>query len=220
MSRLLLVEDDAALAAMVAEYLQRAGYHVDHVARGDQAVARIQTAPPDLVLLDVELPGLDGFEVVRRVRPTWAGPILMLTARGDEIDQVVGLELGATAYLPKPVSPRLLLAHVRAHLRQPAGDVLELGALAIDVERREARLGGVDLELGDAEFDLLLQLARRPGAIVSRDDLLGTLRGLEYDGLDRSVDQRVSRLRRAFGEAGRKWIKTVRGEGYLLAPPR
>lgn len=220
MARLLLVEDDRALAAMVVEYLERAGHEVDHVARGDRAVEAVRRARPALVLLDVELPGLDGFEICRQVRAFFHGPVLMLTARGDEVDQVVGLELGATAYLAKPISPRLLLANVRAHLRQPAGTVHELGPLRVDVERREATLSDQPMVLGDAEFDLLVQLVRSPGAIVSRDDLLGELRGLDYDGLDRSVDQRVSRLRRAFGPDGRRWIKTVRGEGYLLAPPR
>ena len=213
---ILLVEDDPRLAGLVCDYLRGAGLQVRHVGDGDEAVRVILDDPPELVLLDVELPGRDGLAVCRAVRERYAGPIVMLTARADEIDEIVGLEVGADAYLAKPVSPRRLLAHVRAQLRRPSA-ALQQGPLSVDPSRREALLHGEVLSLGDAEFDLLVRLVERAGEVVRREDLLRELRGLDYDGLDRSIDQRISRLRKALGA---DWIKTVRGEGYLLRPPR
>ena len=198
------------------DYLVGAGLEVEVVRDGDAAVKRILETNPELVLLDIELPGRDGLAVCRAVRERYAGPIVMLTARGDEIDEIIGLEVGADAYLAKPVSPRKLLAHVRAQLRRPSGALTE-GPLTVCPSRREALLDGDLLSLGDAEFDLLVRLVERAGQVVRREDLLRELRGLNYDGLDRSIDQRISRLRKALGP---DWIKTVRGEGYLLRPPR
>lgn len=221
--RLLLVEDDLRTATLVQEYLVAQGFAVDHEADGIRAARRIVAEQPDLVVLDLMLPGKDGLAICREVRPAYAGPILMLTARGDEIDEVVGLELGADDYLAKPVRPRLLVARIRALLRRrpsPASpDRLTIGSLVVDRARREVQVEGVDVALTTSEFDLLWVLASRAGEVVSRSALFVALRGIPYDGLDRSVDMRVAAVRRRIESNGRVWIKTVRGEGYLLVPP-
>jgi len=222
-ARILIVEDDAKLALLVQEYLQSNGFEVIIEPRGDRAPDRILTERPDLVILDLMLPGLDGLQVCREVRPRFPNPILMLTARGEEVDEVVGLELGADDYLAKPVRPRLLLARINALLRrlpQPAhgeGAII-LGALTIEPANRRATLAGQELDLTTAEFDLLLYLARRAGEAVTREEIYRDLRGIEWDGLDRSIDLRVARLRRKLGDDGRnpQQIKSVRGTGYVL----
>ena len=232
--RVLLVEDDPKLAALVQEYLQQSGLVVEIEPRGDTAPARILASPqPDLVILDLMLPGLDGLSVCKAVRPDFAGAILMLTARGDEVDEVVGLELGADDYLAKPVSPRLLLARINSLLRRsssqapdiapsaPTPDLVEVGPLTVDQTRRVASLSGRGLDLTTAEFDLLWYMALRTGEVLSRERIYQELRGIEYDGLDRSIDLRVARLRRKLGDDGKqpRLIKSVRGTGYLLVPP-
>ena len=232
--RILLVEDDPKFAALVQEYLQQSGLSVEIEPRGDKAPARILGDPaPDLVILDLMLPGLDGLSVCKAVRPDYNGAILMLTAKGDEVDEVVGLELGADDYLAKPVSPRLLLARVNSLLRraaphattaaaeEPAPDHIEVGPLSVDSARRLAALDGQALDLTTAEFDLLWYMALRTGEVLSRERIYQELRGIEYDGLDRSIDLRVARLRRKLGDDGKqpRLIKSVRGTGYLLVPP-
>jgi two-component system, OmpR family, response regulator RstA len=231
--RILIVEDDLKLAGLVREFLGANGFAVLVEPRGDRAVARILDERPDLVILDLMLPGLDGLSVCRNVRPRFHGAILMLTARGDAMDEVVGLEIGADDYLAKPVLPRLLLARVNTLLRRTArterpsrGETpveaprtrLELGSLAIDASCRSATLGGAPVELTTAEFDLLWLLARHAGVVLSRERIYSELRGIEYDGLDRSMDLRIARLRRKIGDDGKQpqKIKSIRGEGYLL----
>ena len=232
--RILLVEDDPKLASLVQEYLQQSGLQVEVEPRGDRAPARILGDPrPDLVILDLMLPGLDGLSVCKAVRPEFRGAILMLTAKGDEVDEVVGLELGADDYLAKPVSPRLLLARVNTLLRRAAPppsspsageespEQVEVGPLSEDRARRVATLDGQSLDLTTAEFDLLWYLCRRAGEVLSRERIYSELRGIEYDGLDRSIDLRVARLRRKLGDDGKqpRLIKSIRGTGYLLVPP-
>lgn len=220
---ILLVEDDLALADLIRGYLLRQGLRVRHVATGPQAVETVLGEPPDLVLLDVMLPGMDGLEVCRTIRPRFAGVILMLTARSDDIDQVMGLELGADDYLAKPVNPRVLLAHIRALLRRAEeprrSDRLVFGELVIDAARREVTRAGRAIELSTAEFDLLWLLARQAGQTVSREAIMGSLRGIQYDGLDRSIDIRISHIRKRIEDdpAAPRHIKTVRGVGYLFA---
>lgn len=228
MPRILLIEDDARTAELVGDYLEANGFDVDVQAEGTGAVERILEERPDLVLLDWMLPGEDGPTICRRVRDQYPGPILMLTARGDDIDQVVGLEMGADDYLAKPANPRVLLARIKSLLRRvkssgPAsGEVerrVELGDLIVDLAQREAHVGGHQVPLTTAEFDLLWLLATRVGEAVDRDTLFQELRGIAYDGLDRSMDMRVSTVRRAVSDAdpeGRDWIVTVRGVGYQL----
>lgn len=221
---IVLVEDDARLGTMVTEYLQRHGYQVAHECTGEQAIERILTELPALVLLDVGLPDQDGFEVCRRVRPHYDGIICVLSARTDDIDQVLALELGADDYIGKPIEPRVLLARLRAHLRrhrrdEPRDGVLRFGQLAIDPSTRNVHLQQRLLDLTTAEFDLLHLLARNAGQILDRDAMLRGLRGIAFDGLDRSIDARISRLRRKLGDNPEQpeRIKTVRGRGYLFS---
>jgi DNA-binding response OmpR family regulator len=224
-TRLLLVEDDERLASLTAEYLRQSGFEVGIEPRGDRAVERIQREDPDLVVLDLMLPGEDGLSICRRLRPAWRGPILMLTARAEEIDQVLGLEMGADDYVAKPVSPRLLLARIRAMLRRgvpPPGapERVVVGSLVVDRLTREVRIDDKPLEMTSTEFDLLWLLASHAGEPLSRDELIKELRGIDYDGIDRSMDVRVSQLRRKLAQDPRHAdrIKTVRGVGYQFAP--
>ena len=220
-AHILLVEDDAKLAALVKRYLEQEGFAVTVEPRGDRAVARIVELLPSLVLLDVMLPGADGFTVCREARSRFAGPIAMLTAKTEEVDEVLGLEFGADDYIAKPVRPRVLLARIRMLLRRAealtSGLIrrLTIGDLCVDASRREVTRGNVTLELTTLEFDLLWLLASHAGQVLSRDRLYAELHGTQYDGLDRSIDLCVSRLRRKLGDP--RWIKSVRGTGYLLA---
>ncbi|MEQ1568393.1 MAG: response regulator transcription factor [Myxococcota bacterium] len=218
---LLLVEDDARLAGLLAEYLGRNGFSVSIEHNGARAATRIPAEAPDAVILDIGLEGLDGLAVCRRVREQYAGPILIFSARGDEVDQVVGLEVGADDYVPKPASPRLLLARVRALLRRsaPPTQRVELGALVVAAASRTVTVDGAPVELTSSEFDLLWALARNAGRPMSRQELMQECRGIDYDGLDRSLDVRVAKLRQRLGEPHR-FIKTVRGVGYQLAVDR
>ena len=233
-TRILLVEDDQRLAALTAEYLRKNDFEVLIEATGNRAEARILNERPDLVMLDVMLPGKDGFEVCRAVRAQYGGVILMLTARDEDFDQILGLELGADDYIAKPVQPRLLLARIKALLRRSpvtpgsvAGEAsdsaapteLTFGRFRISQATRSTCLGDDAIDLTTAEFDLLWLLARHAGNILSRDDLLQELRGIGFDGLDRSIDARISRLRRKLGDDPENptRIKTVRGKGYLFS---
>jgi two-component system, OmpR family, response regulator RstA len=224
-ARILLVEDDTKLARLVKEFLERSSFEVAIEERGDHAVNRIIQEGPDLVVLDVMLPGLDGFEVCRQVRGQYKHPILMLTARGEEADELAGLGVGADDYMAKPVRPQLLLARINTLLRRSQRFVAEnqqikAGSLMIDSSRRTATLGEAPLDLTTAEFDLLWLLAGRAGEIVTRDQISHALRGYEWDGQGRSIDLCVSRLRKKLGDAGRKpeRIRSVRGTGYMWVP--
>lgn len=226
-TRILLVEDDTRLACLTAEYLAKNGFRVDIEGDGETAEHRILTENPDLVILDIMLPGKDGFEICRTVRPSYHGVILMLTARDEDVDQILGLELGADDFIAKPVQPRLLLARVRALLRrlpsasqETAGqEQLNFGQFHISQATRTATLGNSPIDLTTAEFDLLWLLAQRAGTVLSRDDLLQDLRGIGFDGLDRSIDARISRLRKKLNDDPENptRIKTVRGKGYLFS---
>jgi len=224
--RVLLVEDDAPLASMVADFLSPHGFEVSIEGRGDTAVDRITKENPDAVLLDVNLPGLDGFSVCKAVRLGYRGPIIMLTARGEEIDEVLGLESGADDYMAKPVRPRALLARLRTHLRRAAptehealSRPIQVGSLLVDASRRCAELDGVALDVSTAEFDLLHLLAENVGRTLSRNDIYQHIHETKYDGMDRSIDLRISRLRKKLGDdpAKPQRIKSVRGVGYMLA---
>ncbi|SCX76156.1 response regulator [Desulfoluna spongiiphila] len=225
----LLVEDDLPLAGLISEYLGQNGYHVTQVHAGDEAVPVIVSSRPDLVILDLMLPGLDGLSVCREVRPLYPGPILMLTAREDDMDQVAGLEMGADDYVKKPVEPRVLLARIRALFRRYEGTAptagakgdtrdLHFGALEIRMTTRSVSFCGEEVKLSTTEFDTLRVLASHAGDILSRDDLSRELKGREYDGIDRSIDICISRLRRKLEENPEtpERIKTVWGSGYLF----
>lgn len=220
--RLVLVEDDVALSDLTRQYLTREGFEVMTVSDGLQAPDRIQAWAPDLVILDIMLPGQDGLEVCRQIQRFYRGPILFLTARGESLDEILGLELGADDYLTKPVEPRVLLARIKAHLRRSRrrndwSDVSDGSVLDwLNVDKRNLRVTcqGRDIELTQPEFNLLCLLYDQPGVIHSRDEIMKSLRGIEYDGVSRTVDILVSGIRQKLGLENA--IRTVRGKGYLL----
>lgn len=234
--RILIVEDDERLADLTKEYLESNGLVVSVEGNGTHAIQRILTEKPDLVVLDLMLPGEDGLSICRKVRPAYNGPILMLTARTDDLDQVLGLEMGADDYMSKPVRPRVLLARIRALLRRSKemsgnvaagneGGVDSQGAkrlvfnnLTVDSSMREAWLNDESIDLTSAEFDLLWLLSSHAGTVLSREEIFTALRGIEYDGQDRSIDVRVSRIRPKIGDdpVHPRRIKTVRSKGYLF----
>jgi two-component system OmpR family response regulator len=218
----MLVEDDARLADLVTEYLAGYEFKVDVVSRGDEAVARFKAAPPDIVVLDLMLPGLDGMLVCRQLRDLTKIPILIMTAREDSYDEVSLLEQGADDFINKPVQPRVLLARLRALLRRTqnkqASDMLTFGALSIATSDRTVTWRGEPCVLSNTEYKLLLVLAESAGTVLSRDALLKKMRGIEFDGLDRSIDNSISKLRRKFDDSESEKIKTVWGEGYLFSP--
>jgi len=225
---LLLVEDDAELAELIQDYLASEQFTVSWSDNGTDAVERIVQEQPDIVILDYMLPGLNGLEVCKRVIPNYAGPILMLTAKDDDMLEITSLNHGALGFLRKPVRPHILLAHIKAHLRaaekrhtpdSSSNSSLVVQDLVLDVASLRATLAGVELPLTSAEFELLLLLAQSAGKALSRDEISQSLRGLEYDGLDRTIDMRISSLRRKLGDESPPYtyIKTVRSKGYLLA---
>ena len=222
---IVLVEDDVGLADLIKERLEGEGFRVLHEVNGEAARDLILAQSPDLVVLDIMLPGMDGFQVCRQVRPSYRGPILILTARDDDLDEILGLELGADDYVTKPVKPRVLLARIRALLRraQPSAEEprisrVNIGELTVDASRRETTLRDQVVDLTTVEFNLLWYLVGHAGQVVSRQDLYQAIYNLDYDGLDRSIDVYISRLRQKLGDdpAMPHYIKTVRGVGYLL----
>jgi two-component system, OmpR family, phosphate regulon response regulator OmpR len=233
--RVLLIEDDSRLAAMVEEYLGKAGFHVVHADNGARGLALHGQGPVDVVILDLMLPDADGLDICRQIRARSDSPILMLTARGDPMDRVVGLEMGADDYLPKPFEPRELLARLRAILRRsraatrgeanngpsagPTSDVLRHGRLEIDRGAREVRLDGAACALTGYQFALLLALAEHAGRVMSRDAMMDAVKGEQIEAFDRSIDVHVSRIRAAIEDDPKKprRIITVRGIGYVFA---
>ena len=221
--RILLIEDDSRLADMVAEYLGKAGFHVIHAENGTRGLALHGREPVDVVVLDLMLPDGDGLDVCRQIRARSDSPILMLTARGDPMDRVVGLEMGADDYLPKPFEPRELLARLRAILRRsragPKPDLMRYGRLEIDRGGREVRLDGTPRPLTGYQFALLLALAEHAGRVMSRDALMDAVKGEQFEAFDRSIDVHVSRIRAAIEDDPRKprRVIKVRGSGYVFA---
>ena len=226
--QVLIVEDDQRLAELTREYLEANGLRVSIEGNGALAAARIINEQPDLVILDLMLPGEDGLSICRKVRERFDGPILMLTARSDDTDQILGLDLGADDYVCKPVRPRLLLARIQALLRRsevPEATPeklrrLQFGPLVVDNALREAWLNDNGIELTSAEFDLLWLLVANAGRILSREEIFTALRGIGYDGQDRSIDVRISRIRPKIGDDPDhpRLIKTIRSKGYLFVP--
>ena len=227
--KILIIDDDQELTLLVSRFLQRNGFDVTVEHTGEKVAECIESRKPDLLVLDVMLPGKDGLTICREIRSSFHNPIIMLTALDDDIDEVTGLEVGADDYLRKPISPRVLLAHIRAQLRRhgvqgQSSDTTRLsvnqGSLIIDPATREVMQNDSKLTLSTAEFDLLHTLAKRAGQIITRDQLHREIFKIEYDGVDRSIDIRISRLRKKLGDDPREpvVIKTVRGQGYLLAP--
>ncbi|MFT7402406.1 MAG: DNA-binding response OmpR family regulator [Hydrogenophaga sp.] len=230
---LLMIEDDSRLAQMVVDYLGQSGYAVTHAASGEAGLEQLPLVMPELVMLDLMMPGIDGLEVCRRIRalPGQLGrvPVIMLTAKGDPMDRIVGLELGADDYLPKPFEPRELLARIRAVLRR-RGDggatsttrstpVLQFGSLEIDRDARTVQVEERRCELTSYQFDLLVAMAERAGRVLTRDQIMEAVRGRELDAFDRSIDVHIGRIRQAIEEDSKepKRILTVRGVGYVFA---
>jgi DNA-binding response OmpR family regulator len=220
--RILLIDDDRRLHELLTTYLTQNGFAVSGAHDGAQGLAKLDAEAFDAVVLDVMMPGMDGLEVCRRIRAKHRVPILMLTAKGDETDRVVGLELGADDYIAKPFGPRELVARLRAVLRRanPTGavDLLIVGELSIDVPGRVVRLAGKEIELTGIEFDVLTALARRAGRVVARESLLSEAGRTDVTVSDRTVDVHISHLRQKLGDDPRspRTIKTVRGVGYVL----
>jgi two-component system phosphate regulon response regulator OmpR len=231
-SRILVVDDDPALRELLAEYLGASGFVVDTAVDGRQMHERIAQAPPDAIVLDLMLPGEDGLSLARELRKVSEVPILMVSARGEEIDRVVGLEVGADDYLPKPFSPRELLARLRALLRRarsappqaaeaaPAEKPFTFGPFTLDSAAWRLTRGDAEVPISTAEFQLLRVFVEHPNRVLSRDDLIERLKGYERSAFDRSIDVRVTRLRRRIeaDPAHPAYIRTVRGEGYLFNP--
>jgi DNA-binding response OmpR family regulator len=221
--RLLLIEDDARLAKMVVDYLAEAGFRVTHAATGADAERRLKRETFDALVLDLMLPDVDGLDLCRRIRAESTIPVLMLTARGDPLDRIVGLELGADDYLPKPFEPRELLARLRAILRRgqsaPAADVLRFGRLEIDRAAREVRLDGEARAVTGFQFTLLVAMAERAGRVLSREALMDLVKGEALEDFDRSIDVHISRLRAAIEDDPKRprRILTLRGTGYVFA---
>ena len=223
MKTILVVDDERHIVDLIRLYLERDGFAVVGAGDGDEALALAARHEPDLVILDLMLPGRDGFEVCRELRRRGDTPILILTARDDDVDAIVGLELGADDYVTKPFNPRALMARVKAILRRTevtarGGRPIEVGALRIDPRRREAAVAGRRLDLRSREFDLLLALARDPGVVLTRDGLLEDVWGTDFPGETRTVDVHVSEVRKKLRPDGPP-IETVRGLGYRLVPP-
>jgi DNA-binding response OmpR family regulator len=236
-THLLLVEDDPKLSKLIKHFLESNFFIVSCEVRGDQAPDRILNEKPDLVILDILLPGKDGRTICREVRPYYDRPIIMLTALDEEVDQIIGLEIGADDYISKPVKPRLLLSRIRAILRLTAragndnmpnelsatsssipAEKIVIGNIEVDTTNRSVWVGGQPKEFSTAQFNLLSYLAHHAGEVISRNRLYRALRGIDYDGLNRSIDLQIARLREKIGENGKnpQIIKSIRGEGYLM----
>ena len=226
--QLLMIEDDSRLATMVGEYLRQSGYGFTHAIDGESGLAALQANGADLVILDLMLPGIDGLEVCRRIKALGpATAVLMLTAKGDPMDRIVGLEIGADDYLPKPFEPRELLARIRAVLRRGSDassssavqKTLRFGSLEIDRDARMVTVAGKPCELTSYQFDLLVALAERAGRVLTRDQIMEAVRGRELEAFDRSIDVHMGRIRQAIELDAKepKRILTVRGVGYVFA---
>ncbi len=229
--QILMIEDDARLAQMVSEYLAKSGFGVAHAADGQAGLEQVQQHAPDLVILDLMLPDIDGLEVCRRIRALPGAlakvSVLMLTAKGDPMDRIIGLEIGADDYLPKPFEPRELLARIRAVLRRrgdntseaAAATMMRFGTLEIDRNARTVTVGGALADLTSYQFDLLVAMAERAGRVLTRDQIMEAVRGRELEAFDRSIDVHMGRIRAAIEADAKnpKRILTVRGVGYVFA---
>jgi two-component system response regulator RstA len=226
---ILIVEDDIKLAQLFSSFLSKNGFEVHHRENGIDGIQAVKELNPQLIILDVMLPGLDGLSVCRELKEFYRGQIIMLTALSDDIDEVAGLEMGADGYLGKPIKPRVLLAHIRAHLRRDttpekiefkeSDSIISAGEVILNASKRTVSVKGYEKELTSAEFDLLWLLAEKKGTVISRDSLHQSIFRIEYDGLDRNIDIRISKLRKKLGDDSKypELIKTVRSQGYLLA---
>jgi two-component system, OmpR family, response regulator CpxR len=230
MERILVIDDDVELCNLVREYLLAEGFPVDCVHDGEAGLQRATAGEYLLAVLDVMLPGINGFEVLRRIRATSRLPVLLLTARGEDVDRIVGLEIGADDYLPKPFNPRELVARIRAILRRTrsdgkpslaAPDIVRVGEVELDPATRTVKLDGKPVDLTSVEFNLLEVLLREAGRVVPRERLVNAVLSRKFSPFDRSIDMHVSKVRKKLGDTENdEHIKTVRGVGYIFARPR
>jgi two-component system OmpR family response regulator/two-component system response regulator RstA len=238
-AHIFIVEDDAKLNELTEKFLRNNGFSVSIESDGNLAVSRILAESPDLVILDVMLPGKDGRTICRELRPRYDGVIVMVTALNEDFDQIAGLEIGADDYIIKPIHPRLLLSRIQALLRLTArssttgsrddetnqneynADIIVVGALELHPSSRTVKADGRSIDLTTSQFDLFYHLARHAGQIISRDRLYQDLYGIEYDGFNRSIDVLIRRLREKIGDNGRHphTIKSIRGKGYMVVKP-
>jgi DNA-binding response OmpR family regulator len=233
--RILVIDDDVELCSLVGEYLEPEGFQIEAVHDGNRGLDRALNGDHLLIVLDVMLPGMNGFDVLRRIRNTSRTPVLLLTARGEDVDRIVGLEIGADDYLPKPFNPRELVARIRAILRRAqAGEksaerledqipeVVQVGDIELDPATRIVRQNGKPIELTSVEFNLLHVLLREAGRVVTREHLVDAVLSRKFSPFDRSIDMHVSKVRKKLGDSdiGSDHIKTVRGVGYIFAHPR
>src|SRR6476620_5138701 len=227
MDRILVIDDDVELCGLVTEYLEPEGFQVEAVHDGEHGLERALTGDHLLVVLDVMLPKMNGFDVLRRMRSTSRMPVLLLTARGEDVDRIVGLEIGADDYLPKPFNPRELVARIRAILRRTRaaegspGDILRVGNVELNPATRTVLQDGNNVDLTSVEFNLLQVLLQEAGQVVSRERLVDTVLGRKFSPFDRSIDMHVSKVRKKLGDTdgGTDYIKTVRGIGYIFTRP-
>lgn len=230
MENILVIDDDVELCELVSEYLQAEGFEVECVHDGNRGLDRALASDHSLVVLDVMLPGLNGFDLLRKLRQTSKVPVLLLTARGEDVDRIVGLEIGADDYLPKPYNPRELVARIRAILRRTSGEgasermpeILRVGDIELDPATRSVTQAGQAVDLTSVEFNLLQVLLQEAGRVVTREHLVDAVLSRKFSPFDRSIDMHVSKVRKKLGdsEAGTDHIKTVRGVGYIFAHPR
>lgn len=230
MDQILIIDDDAELCSLVSEYLEPEGFKVEAVFEGRRGLERALNGPHVLIVLDVMLPGLNGLDVLRRIRNTSKVPVLLLTARGEDVDRIVGLEIGADDYLPKPFNPRELVARIRAILRrtktaprtEPIPDIIRVGDIELDPATRTVRQKGIPVEFTSVEFNLLEVLLREAGHVVAREQLVDTVLSRKFSPFDRSIDMHVSKVRKKLGDSdnGTALIKTVRGVGYIFTLAR
>jgi two-component system, OmpR family, response regulator CpxR len=228
--KILVIDDDVELCTLVAEYLEPEGFQVEAVHDGRQGLERALSGDQLLIVLDVMLPSMNGFDVLRQIRNTSKTPVLLLTARGEDVDRIVGLEIGADDYLPKPFNPRELVARIRAVLRRTqvsdkggeVPDIVRVGDIELDPATRTVTQAGKDVELTSVEFNLLQVLLQEAGRVVTREHLVDTVLGRKFSPFDRSIDMHVSKVRKKLGDSdsGTDHIKTVRGVGYIFAHPR
>jgi two-component system, OmpR family, response regulator CpxR len=232
MDRILVIDDDAELCSLVGEYLEPEGFQIEAVHDGTRGLERALAGEHLLIVLDVMLPGMNGFDVLRRLRVASKTPVLLLTARGEDVDRIVGLEIGADDYLPKPFNPRELVARIRAILRRTKGggkaesedipEVIRVGDVELDPATRIVLRSGTPVDLTSVEFNLLHALLREAGRVVTREHLVDTVLSRKFSPFDRSIDMHVSKVRKKLGDSdsGPDHIKTVRGVGYIFAHPR
>jgi two-component system, OmpR family, response regulator CpxR len=228
MERILVIDDDVELCTLVSEYLQAEGFLVESVHDGETGLQRATSGGYLLAVLDVMLPGINGFEVLRRIRATSRLPVLLLTARGEDVDRIVGLEIGADDYLPKPFNPRELVARIRAILRRThdkattsAPEIVRVGEIELDPATRIVKRDGQVVDLTSVEFNLLEVLLREAGRVVPRERLVNAVLSRKFSPFDRSIDMHVSKVRKKLGDTDNdEHIKTVRGVGYIFARPR